>query len=362
MTSKERVKITLQHKEADRVPINFAGANLDIDRRLKEHFGLSPDDNDGLLECLHVDFRVVDPPYTGKSIHENVPGRNIDPLWGIRTRWIENESGGYWDYCDFPLREATLEQAKGWPMPDPDDFDYDSILEQCEKYKDYFIVFGNPGLGDVINSTGMLRTMEQTLIDMITDDPVGLEIMNRKVTTQSEILRRVLETAGDKIDMLWIGEDLGTQETPMISLDVFRRHIVPLHMKNISIAKEYDLPVMIHSCGSSSWAFNDFIEMGIDVVDTLQPEAANMSPEYLKKTYGEKLCFNGCISTAGAMAYGTAQEAAQSVKEVLDVMMPGGGYIMAPTHSIQDNSPTENVVAVFETAYKYGKYSRLDLK
>ncbi|AQQ70339.1 methylcobalamin:coenzyme M methyltransferase [Limihaloglobus sulfuriphilus] len=356
MTSKERVKITLQHKEADRVPINFAGANMDIDRRLKEHFGLSPDDNDGLLECLHVDFRVIEPPYTGKTIHENVPGRNIDPLWGIRTRWIENESGGYWDYCDFPLRDATLEQAKNWPMPDPDDFDYDSVLEQCRKYKDYFIVFGNPGYGDVINSTGMLRTMEQTLIDLITDDPVGLEIMNRKVTTQSEILRRVLETAGDKIDMLWIGEDLGTQKTPMVSLDVFRRHIIPLHMKNISIAKEYGLPVMIHSCGSSSWAFNDFIEMGIDVVDTLQPEAANMSPEYLKKTFGEKLCFNGCISTAGAMAYGTTDEAAQSVKDVLDVMMPGGGYIMAPTHSIQDNSPTENVVTVFETAYEYGKY------
>jgi len=356
MKPKDRVKITLQHKEADRVPINFAGTNIDIDRRLKEHFGLSQDDNEGLLEALRVDFRVIDLPYTGPKLHEDVSGLHVDPLWGIHTRWIENESGGYWDYCDFPLKDADLETVKSWPVPNPDDFDYDAVLKQCEKYKDYFIIIGNAGHGDIINSTGMLRTMEQTLIDLVTDDPAGLEIIRRKITIQAEILRKVLETADGKIDMLWIGEDLGTQNSPMISLDIFRKHIAPNHMKSISVAKEYDLPVMIHSCGSSSWAFDDFIEMGIDVVDTLQPEAANMSPEYLKQNYGDRLCFNGCISTAGPMAYGTVDEAVSDVKNTFDVMKPGGGYIMAPTHSIQDNSPTENVVAAYKTAYEYGKY------
>jgi uroporphyrinogen decarboxylase len=113
---------------------------------------------------------------------------------------------------------------------------------------------------------------------------------------------------------------------------------------------------MIHSCGSSSWAFDDFIQMGIKVVDTLQPEATDMSPSFLKERYGGKLAFHGCISTAGVLAYGTTDEVTRNVRETLEVMKSGGGYILAPTHSIQDNTPIENVIAMFEAARKYGVY------
>jgi hypothetical protein len=357
MTPKERVLTVLNRRLPDRVPINFAGANSDIDRRLKAYFGLADNDNSGLLKALNVDFRVIDLPYTGPQLHHPIEGKYIDPLWGIHTRWVKNESGGYWDFCDFPLEKASLDEIKNWPMPSPDDFDYNAVKGQCGEYKEYCIVYGNPGFGDIINSTGMIRTMEQVLIDLITDDPAGLHYIERKISIQTEILKRVLDTADGHIDLIWIGEDLGTQNSPMVGLDIFRKHIRPNHQKLVDVVKIYgNLPVMIHSCGSSSWAFNDFIEMGINVVDTLQPEAKNMSPEYLKEKYGGRLCFNGCISTAGPMAYGTRQETADHVKKIMDVMMPAGGYIMAPTHMLQDNSPTENVVAAYQTALEYGKY------
>lgn len=357
MTSKERVLAVLNCRLPDRVPINFAGANMDIDWRLREYFGLDKDDHEGLLRSLNVDFRVVEVPYTGPQLHRLVEGKQVDPLWGIHTRWIKNESGGYWDFCDFSLEKASLEEIENWPMPSPDDFDYRVVKDQCDKYENYCIVYGNPGFGDIINSTGMIRTMEQVLIDLITDDPAGLRYIERKVAIQAEILNRVLDAANGRIDLVWIGEDLGTQNSPMVSIEIFRKHIRPNHQKLIDIAKLHgNLPVMIHSCGSSSWAFNDFVEMGINVVDTLQPEAVNMSPEYLKTKYGGKLCFNGCISTAGPMAYGTRQETVDSVKKTLDIMMLGGGYIMAPTHMLQDNSPTENVIAAYETAIHYGSY------
>jgi len=357
MTSKERVLTALKHRQPDRVPINYVGANSDIGTRLKEHFGLDMDDEDGLLKALNVDFRVIDAPYVGPQLHTPVENRNIDPLWGIRTRWIENESGGYWDFCDFPLKQASVEDIENWPMPSPDDFDYSVVKDLCSKYKDYCVVYGNPCFGDVINSTGMIRTMEQVLIDLITDEPAGLKYIERKISIQEEILKRAIQAADGGIDLVWIGEDLGTQKSPMISPDIFKKHIRPNHQKLINIAKSHgNIPVMIHSCGSSSWAFEDFIEMGIDVVDTLQPEAANMAPEYLKKNYGDKLCFNGCISTAGPMACGTKDETIEYVKNTLDIMKPGGGYIMAPTHALQDNSPTENVIAAYETALVYGKY------
>jgi uroporphyrinogen-III decarboxylase len=113
---------------------------------------------------------------------------------------------------------------------------------------------------------------------------------------------------------------------------------------------------MIHCCGSSSWAFDDFIEMGIGVVDTLQPEAKNMAPAYLKGRYSDRLAFHGAISTAGPLAYGTPEEVVEDVRRTLGIMMPGGGYALAPTHQIQDNSPTENVVAMYDAARRYGQY------
>ena len=109
---------------------------------------------------------------------------------------------------------------------------------------------------------------------------------------------RSLELLKGKIDFVWMGEDLGTQIGPLISLDLFRKHIRPRHQRVIDVAKSFGLPVMIHTCGSSSWAYDDFIEMGISAVDTLQPEAAKMDPAYLKGRYGSRLMLHGCISTA----------------------------------------------------------------
>ena len=159
-----------------------------------------------------------------------------------------------------------------------------------------------------------------------------------------------------RVSFLWMGEDLGTQRGPTLSLDLYRRHIKPLHQQMIDLAKSYEIPVMIHSCGSSSWAFQDFIEMGINVVDTLQPEAHEMAPAYLKSTFGKKLAFHGCISTAGPLAYGSKEEVSQNCREILDIMKPDGGYCFAPTHDIQDNTPTENVLAMYETAKTFGYY------
>lgn len=354
MNSKERVLTALARQQPDRVPVNYL-ANPGIDRRLKDHYHLAANDTEGLRKILGVDFREVECPYVGPALHEKIPGRRID-MFGIRTRWVEHESGGYWDYCDFPLRDADEETVDQWPMPSPDAFNYDLLMESCRRFNEYGVFYGNPGLGDIINSAGMIRTMEQVLVDLVTDDPAGLRLIDRRLSVQLEVMSRSLEKGKGLIDFVWLGEDLGTQRGPTIGLNLYRKHIRPRHQRFVDVAKSYGLPVIIHSCGSSSWAFEDFIEMGIDAVDTLQPEAKDMSPDYLKKRFGGRLAFHGCISTAGPVAYGTVAETAEYVKKTLDVMMPGGGYCMAPTHDLQDNSPTENVLALYETVKKFGVY------
>ncbi len=349
MTPKERVLTAVAHQEPDRVPINYYG-NADIDRRLREHFnGREPD------EALGVDFRTVWPVYTGPRLHQDLGHVKVDD-WGVRRRWVDHESGGYWDYCEWPLASADLDQIEAWPMPDPDRFDYSNVEAACDQQRDYCILCGGAGWPDVINGCGMLRTMEQILVDMITDDPAGLRLIDRRNDIQLEIARRTLEAARGKIDMMALGEDLGTQRGPVVSLELFRRHIRPRIQKFVDLAKAHSIPTMIHSCGSSSWAFDDFIDMGIDVVETLQPEAADMAPAYLKHRYGDRLAFHGCISTAGPLATGTPDDVRRDVRQTLDIMMPGGGYILSPTHSVQDNSPTENVLAMYQTAQQYGVY------
>jgi len=153
-----------------------------------------------------------------------------------------------------------------------------------------------------------------------------------------------------------VGEDLGTQIGPLIGMDLFRKHILPRHQKLFELAKAYELPIMIHTCGSSSWAYEDFIKAGVRAVDTLQPEAKDMHPAYLKKRFGGRLVFHGCISTAGPVAFGTREDVIKNVRETLEIMMPGSGYCLAPTHALQDNSPVENVVAMYEAAHYYGQY------
>lgn len=355
MNSKERALMAFAHVEPDRVPVDYL-YNSGIDLRLKQHFGLQADDNEGLRLKLGVDFRqLAGVAYTGPRLFAEAPDRIINE-WGIRTRWVEHDTGGYWDYCDFLLKDATLETIANWPFPSPDDYDYDTVLPFCERYRDYCVVAGNAGIPDIINASGMVWTMERVLLNIATDDPAFEQYIDRKLAVLYEIWARILEKGKGKIDVFGMGEDLGTQLGPMISLKMFRKFFRPRTQKFIDLAKSYNLPVMFHSCGASSWVFDDFIEMGINIMDTLQPEAKNMEASYLKSRFGDRLSFHGCISTAGAVAFGTVEETVAHARHVLEVMMPGGGYAFSPSHQLQDNSPTENVLALYETAHTAGRY------
>jgi len=350
MTSKERVLTAFANREPDRVPINYM-SNPGIHKRLEEHFK-----GRDLLEALGVDFRGVGAPYAGPRLHKEIPGRHVDPEWGIHTRWIEHGSGGYWDFCDFPLQDADEDAVNAWPMPSPDDYDYSGIREACRRNEAFAVHVGDPGLGDIINSTGFLCGMERVLEGLFADDGAILRLVDRRMEVRLEVARRTIEAAKGGVDFVWMGEDLGSLNLPLISPGLYGRHLRPRHQKLIDMAKSFHLPVMVHTCGSSSWVYEDFIEMGVTAVDTLQPEAKDMSPAYLKKRFGGKLAFHGCISTAGPVAFGTVEQVRENVRETLEIMMPGGGYCLSPAHQLQDNSPTGNVLAMYEAAHQFGRY------
>ncbi|MHC4886238.1 MAG: uroporphyrinogen decarboxylase family protein [Planctomycetota bacterium] len=353
LTSKERVQAFFRGEKTDRVVIN-ASWNPKIREKVMAYMGAETEEQ--LNQALGVDIKGVGAPYTGPKLYEDIPDRQIATTTGWRTRWVEHGEGGYWDYCDFPLEHADVDEVAAWPLADPDDFDYSAITEACEENPGIGIHAGGAGTACIMNTTGMLRSMEQMFVDLATDDEAGLLLIDRLLDQMYGVTERTLEAGKGMIDFLWMGEDLGTQIAPLISMDTFKTHIRPRQQRFFDLAKTFGVPTLFHTCGSSSWAYEDYIEMGLTGVDTLQPEAKDMSPEYLKKTFGGRLVFHGCISTTGCLSFGSADEVEAMCRSVLDTMMPGGGYAFCPTHCIQDNTPLENVIRMYETVHKYGWY------
>jgi len=361
MTAKERVQRTFAFEPTDRVTVGYE-ANPEIHKKLCAALGVKPNDTDALYAALGVDYRGLVPDYTGPDLFADLranvgPDRHVDPLLGCVTRWVEHGNGGYWDYCDFPLADADDEAFAAFPVPNPDHFDYDGALEQAKAWsKTYAIHAANPGVGDVINSDGMLMGMEDALCHLALGNEAAIDFIDRRSNYNLGVQERLLDKCGKYIDFMWLGEDLGTQIAPIISLELYRKYIKPIHRRFIALAESYNLPTIIHTCGSSSWAYEDMIESGMRGVDTLQPEALNMDPAYLVKHFGGRLTFRGCISTAGPLTYGTAAEVEQICRETLEIMMPVRGYHFAPTHAIQDNTPVENVIAMYQAAHTFGRY------
>ncbi len=355
MTPKERVRKTFLHEKTDRVTIGY-DSNPNIHARLAVALGLEATDKEGVLQALGVDYRGISAKYIGKRLFADIPNRQVHPLEGCVTRYVEHETGSYWDHCDFPLKDAEDEDFENFPIPDPEDFDYDSLPALAKSHAPYAVYAANIGVPDIINSNGRVMGMEDLLCHLQFETPSALDFIRRRADYQLKVLERTLESCKGHLDFVWLGEDLGTQTGPLLNPQLYKKLLKPIHKLFVDLAKSHDLPVLIHTCGSSEWAYEDFIEIGISGVDTLQPEATNMSPKELKAKFSNRLSYRGCISTAGPLAYGTPGEVEQVCKETLEIMMQGGGYHFAPTHAIQDNTPTENVIAMYNAAHKHGRY------
>lgn len=357
MSARERVRRTFAFEKTDRVPIGYE-ANPGIHARLCGALGIPAGDLEAAWQALGVDIRPIQPPYVGPELFKAPENRRVDPLEGYVMRWVAHDTRRVLGFLRFspPGRPATsssmlircriptisiTRRLMNGQKPTEDSMPCTPAI---------------PGVPDIINSNGRLMGMEDVLCYLVLEDGAALRFIRRRAAYQLAILERTLEACRGAIDFLWLGEDLGTQIAPMISLELYRKFIRPLHRQFVDLAEAYAIPVLIHTCGSSSWVYEDFIEMGVRGVDTLQPEAANMSPAYLAAHFGGRLNFRGCISTAGPLAFGTAAETAAVCLQTLETLMPCRGYHFAPTHAIQDNTPVENVLAMYQAAHNFGTY------
>lgn len=358
MSARERVRRTFAFERTDRVTIGYE-SNPIIHGKFCKALGIQPDDWRALHDALGVDYTHVGAPYTGPKLYPDRPDRRVDPLEGCYMRYVKNDSGGYWDFCDFPLRDAEPRDFAAYPIPNPDDFDYKAAAERAKQLSGRYALFaGGAGTPDIINSNGRIMGMEDVLIHLAAGDEAALDFIKRRAQSQFKVLERTLDACRGYMDFVWLGEDLGSQHAPLISLQLYREHLKPIHQMFIDLARAHGLPVMIHSCGSSHWVYEDWIAMGVKGVDSLQPEAAGMDAATLVRRFGGRLTLRGLISTGGPLAFGTQEETEACVRDTLAMLMPARGYHFAPSHAIQDNTPPENIVAMYQAAHAYGVYGQ----
>jgi uroporphyrinogen decarboxylase len=337
---------SLQWREPDRVPIMIY-LTPETRAMLREHFGI-PDAQ--VLDKLGVDFRSVRPIYKGpiKPTHD---GLKYD-IWGTGYRTIRHEAGGSYDEAaDLPLANVqTVEEVERFAWPKAEDFDYSTIEAQCDALKEYAVCAAGADTPDILNGMSRMRGMEQVMIDVGVRDPAGLAMIHRRVEFLYQQHRRTLQAGKGKIDILCLGEDMGNQNGRMFSPRDFNDVFRPILQRFIDLAHEFGAKAMCHSCGDTHEIMPDLIDMGLDILDAMQPEPHGMEVNKIRAICKGKMAFCGLISTQATLPFGTVDDCRKEARHRLDVIAKGGGYIFSPAHCIQAGTPLKNILAVYEEA------------
>ncbi len=349
MTPRERVRAALAHTQPDFTPCDYF-ATPEIRQALLDHFGVSGDDE--IRDCLGTDVRYVNPPYTGPPLQHFDDGSTIDE-WGVRRRPMPNEYGEYDEPVDFPYAAwESVEEAEAFPWPDPDWHDYQAIPALCDQFPDKAIATGAFWVQDFINRTAMGRGVEQVLLDIATENPVYLSIVEQRHRFYMRQIERTLEAAGGRIDLVLCGDDFGTQRGLLISPASFERLFAPKKKEFFEMVHAHGAKVTHHCCGSSRRLIPSFIACGMDALQTIQPQAAGMDPYELKREFCGRIALHGAVDVQGWLQRANPDEIEREVNRLMDQVGRGGGFILAPCHHIQPDTPLENVLALYRAVAK----------
>jgi len=348
MTSKERVRIALSRKTPDRVPVaaDFVPESRD---RLLEYF--KTDDYYDMLVKLGCDMLVAG---AGFNMSYYGDGEEYVCPWGCTWKYIYNNTGSYTEIIKHPLSDdPDGDKLAAYRIPDPDGDDVvTTVRNLIARYGDrYFICGAVPCT--IFEAAWYLHGLEETIIDMA-ERPDYINTLFDKVMEFP--LRAGLRFIDEGVDMLWLGDDVGMQHGMMMSPDMWRKFLKPRMKKLIAAfkAKKPDILVAYHSCGYIMPIIEDLIEIGLDVLNPIQPLA--MDPAAVKEAFGDRLSFWGGIDIQETLPNGTVQQIRDEVALRRRTIGEGGGYLMAPAHNVQADTSLENILAFFQAAAELTDY------
>lgn len=346
MSSRERVLTTFAHEEPDRVPC-WCGASEAFWENAKQELAL---DDEGLRERFGDDFRRVFARYAGPEF-PLVAGATGRSVFGVQRHGI-----GYGQPMSHPLAEATIEDVHAYAWPDPAWMDVSTIRAEARAWGGRYAILGgdwSPFWHDAIDLVGM----ENLLIHMYREPALVDALFGHLVDYYAEVSRRIFAAAGDAIDIFFIGNDFGCQTGPLLSPKLFDRFVLPHLKRLIDLGHAYNLKVMLHCCGGFVQLIPSMIAAGLDGLHAIQPSCRGMDLAALKAQYGDHVVLNGAIDSHHVLIDGTPEFVREKTREVLTVMMPGGGYIAGASHDwILPETPLANVLAMFDAIAEYGVY------
>jgi len=371
-SSRERVLKALNHQEADRVPVDLGGFQSGITahayERLKEKLKITcqtrivernqqlAEPEEEILERFGVDTRYVFLRFSSNWDPQERSDNSYCDEWGVRRQ--KRLSSYYFDIVEFPLISASIKDLETYSWPDPDDLSRVQRLgEKARMIRESSPYALCTTVSGIFERSWSLTGLERALVG-IKESPLFMEkLLDKVLQIQLGIYGHFLDEVGHYLDLIEIWEDISTQWGPLMAPSDYRRIIKPRTKELIQcIRGKTKAKIALHSCGSVSWAIEDFLEIGIEVLNPVQVSAAHMNTHTLKQKYGDRLCFWGAIDTQRVLPRGNPQEVRDEVKRRISDLAPGGGYIVAAVHNVQPDVPPENIIAMYEAAKEFGKY------
>jgi len=356
MNSRERfLKAISKDEYPDRPPI-FATLTPQIAEKLSESMGI---EYEPPVDSMHS-ARISHPKLLTRLGNDCVGLSHCSPKdaptiknkngiitneWGMKFKSF----GLYDELCEFPLSNAeNIEDIEYYPFPDPDArgrFDYAKSI--IDSYGSDYGIIGDLEVS-IFETSWYLVGLEKFLMDLIMESSYLFALMDKVMEINTQMGKKLIELGAD---MIWAGDDFGTQQGMLIDPEVWRKHFKPRikYMFDEFRSVNPNITIAWHSCGSITEIIPDFIEIGLDVLNPLQPLAKDMTPEYLTKNYSDKLGFFGGIDVQDLLPNGTAQQIEVEVKRRAKIYGSNGNYIIAPAHNIQADTPLENIFTFFDT-------------
>ena len=382
MTSRERVLAALNHTEPDRVPIDLGGNQTGIHKfaylELLRHLGMQDEMRimdavqqlaqpcEELLRRFHVDTRYIAAgaasDWKGGIVQERRDGR----LWHdlvdeFGVRWSMPDDQPYFmDITLHPLAGAAISDIKDYPFPKGDDPGrFQGLRERAsllKKETPYAVVSGISGV--IYETCWYMRGLENWYMDMMMNPEFCEALLDQTLQFWLDWFRVFLDEVGDVVDVIMIGDDLAGQGGPLFNPDTYRTIVKPRQKRLVQYIKgRTQAKIWYHTCGACAGYIPDLLDNGIDILNPVQISAADMDPAVLKREYGDRLSFwGGAIDAQHILPLGSPEDVRQAVRENLQALKPGGGYVFNNVHNIQAGVPPENIVALYDAAYEFGFY------
>lgn len=381
MTSRQRVLTALNHQVPDRVPIDLGGFQTGIHRKAYEsllgHLGLAEEiaildpvqqlakPSEQVLQRFRVDTRYIcanAPAGFDGTISKNT--RN-GRLWHDLTDefgvvWsMPDDQPLYMDISHHPLADATIDDIRRYPFPrgnDPTRFS--GLRSRAQKLQGTGFAVCT-GIGGVVYEYGWyLRGLEHWFMDMIENPDFCGAVLDRILEFWTDYYTGFMAEVGNCVDVVMIGDDLAGQDGPLFRPDFYRTVVKPRqkalvqHIKKLTSAK-----IWYHTCGGCVEYIPELIDNGVDILNPVQISARGMDPAELKRRFGDKIVFwGGGIDSQHILPFASPQKVRDAVRENIGIFKPNGGFVFNNVHNIQAGVPAENIVALFDAAYEFGRY------